>query len=89
MWCNQDVLEFITWLKGHNTEQESETKKVGFYGLDLYSLFTSIHAVIEYLNKLDPEAAAKARRRYACFDRFERDLQDYGFMATYGLSETC
>jgi erythromycin esterase-like protein len=89
MWRNQDVLEFIAWLKGYNDEQEIERQKVGFYGLDLYSMFTSIQAVIQYLEKLDPEAAAKARNRYACFDRFERDLQDYGLMSAYGLSKNC
>lgn len=88
MWRNHDVLQFIEWLHGYNQEQP-ENRRVGFYGLDLYSLFTSINSVIEYLGRIDPAAAEEAKKRYACFDRFERDLQDYGFMSAYGLSQSC
>jgi erythromycin esterase-like protein len=88
MWRNHDVLQLIEWLHGYNIEQP-ENHRVGFYGLDLYSLFTSIHAVIEYLNRIDPKAAEEAQKRYACFDRFDRDLQDYGFMSAYGLGQSC
>ncbi|MCE3236834.1 MAG: hypothetical protein K0Q50_3026 [Vampirovibrio sp.] len=88
MWRNVDVLNFITWLQNYNAEQ-LENDRVGFYGLDLYSLYNSIHAVIEYLGNIDPAAAELARERYACFDRFDKDLQDYGFMSAYGLEESC
>jgi len=88
MWRNVDVLNFITWLHNYNAEQ-LENDRVGFYGLDLYSLYNSIHAVIEYLGNIDPAAAELARERYACFDRFDKDLQDYGFMSAYGLEESC
>jgi erythromycin esterase-like protein len=53
--------------------------KVGFYGLDLYSLFTSIDEVLKYLDTVDPVAAKQARVRYGCFDHFERDSQMYGY----------
>lgn len=88
MWRNADVLNFITWLNHYNAER-LENHRVGFYGLDLYSLYSSIQAVIDYLSNIDPRAAEQARNRYACFDRFDRDLQDYGFMSAYGLEETC
>ena len=56
--------------------------KAGFYGLDLYSLYRSIHEVISYLDRVDPAAAARARQHYACFDHFsEDDAQVYGFAA--------
>lgn len=88
MWRNLDVLDFISWLKGYNDEL-LPTEKIGFYGLDLYSLYTSIGVVIGYLEKVDPEAVEKAKQRYACFDRFEQDLQEYSLMSAYGLSKDC
>jgi erythromycin esterase-like protein len=89
MWRNTDVLDFIEWLRDHNYGLGDQAMKVGFYGLDLYSLFTSIEAVLAYLDKVDPEAAQRARFRYSCFEDFGEDTQAYGFAATFGLSETC
>jgi len=64
-------------------------KKVGFYGLDLYSLHASMGAVLGYLDKVDPEAARRARYRYACFDHFGEDTQAYGYAATVGMTPGC
>src|SRR5205814_5330722 len=61
----------------------------GFYGLDLYSLHTSIEAVLNYLNKIDPAAARRARLRYACFDHFGQDPQQYGLATVAGGAEPC
>jgi erythromycin esterase-like protein len=63
--------------------------KVGFYGLDLYSLFTSIREVLSYLDKVDPEAARRARYRYSCFQDFAEDSQAYGYIASFDLSRSC
>src|SRR5882762_10282637 len=57
MWRNADVLDFIGWLRMHNDALRNSANKVGFYGLDLYSLHASIEAVLGYLAKVDPEAA--------------------------------
>src|SRR2546426_12654352 len=57
MWRNADVLEFVAWLREHNDRAGDPVRKVGFYGLDLYSLHASIAAVLEYLDKADPEGA--------------------------------
>ena len=62
---------------------------MGFYGLDLYSLHSSMAAVIDYLDKVDPEAARRARHRYACFDFYGDDPQAYGFAATLELGHSC
>jgi erythromycin esterase-like protein len=62
---------------------------VGFYGLDLYSLFSSIEAVIGFLEQVDPEAAKRARYRYGCFEDFGEDSQAYGYAAEFGLSQSC
>jgi erythromycin esterase-like protein len=89
MWRNTDVLEFIEWLRGHNDALAPDLPKVGFYGLDLYSLHTSIEAVLRYLHKVDPAAADRARYRYGCFDHFGEDTQAYGYAASFGLAESC
>ena len=89
MWRNIDVLDFVEWLRDHNDALSDQARKIGFYGLDLYSLFTSIEAVLAYLDKVDPEAARRARYRYSCFEDFGEDTQAYGYAASFSLSETC
>src|SRR5215216_3326519 len=61
MWRNDLIVDLIEWLRAHG-------HGAGFYGLDLYSLRESMTAVVEYLDQIDPAAAARARRRYGCFD---------------------
>ena len=89
MWRNADVLEFVEWLRDYNDALPSDAPRVGFYGLDLYSLHTSIQAVLGYLDKVDPEGAVRARARYACFDHFGDDPQVYGYATALGLAEPC
>src|SRR5919198_3281517 len=89
MWRNADVLDFVGWLRAHNDQLSQRTRRVGFYGLDLYSLYGSIRAVLSYLDKVDPEAARRARYRYSCFEDFAEDTQAYGYAASFGLSEPC
>ena len=89
MWRNADVLDFIGWLREYNDALTNQANKVGFYGLDLYSLHTSIEAVLAYLNKVDPEAARRARYRYSCFDHFGEDAQAYGYAAGFDLTASC
>ena len=88
MWRNDVVVDFLTWLRERNRDRPLR-ERVGFYGIDLYSLHTSIEAVLAYLTKIDPEGASRARERYACFDRFGDDSQAYGYAATLGLSRSC
>jgi erythromycin esterase-like protein len=88
MWRNRDVLEFVEWMHQHNRLQSSQ-QRVGFYGLDLYSLFSSIEAVIGFLDQVDPEAARRARYRYGCFEHFGEDTQAYGYAAEFGLTPSC
>jgi len=88
MWRNTDVVDFIEWLRKHNDSQP-DAAKAGFYGLDLYSLHASMKAVLKVLEKLDPEAAKRARESYACFDRFGDDAQVYGLLASSGATKSC
>jgi erythromycin esterase-like protein len=89
MWRNADVLDFVGWLRDHNDAAGPGTPQVGVYGLDLYSLHTSMEAVIAYLDKVDPGAAERARGRYACFDLYGDDTQAYGFATAFGLGQSC
>jgi len=88
MWRNAEVLEFVGWLRAYN-DARTENARVGFYGLDLYSLFTSMTVVLDYLDKLDPAAASHARYRYACFEQVGEDPQAYGWAASMDLSASC
>ena len=89
MWRNADVLDFVGWLRTHNDIEKTNRQKVGFYGLDLYSLHASIDAVLTYLGKIDPDAAVRARKRYSCFDHFGKDSQKYGYAVNVGVADSC
>jgi erythromycin esterase-like protein len=87
MWRNADVVAFVEWLREHNEGLPPE-EQVGFYGMDLYALFSSMRAVIDYLRRTDPDAARRAQERYACFDRYSEDPQAYAYVDTFEL-ESC
>src|SRR5438067_10196326 len=89
MWRNADILDLVGWLRTHNERLPLNAPKADVYGLDLYSLYSSISAVISYLEKLDPEAARQARRRYSCFEDFADDPQSYGRTAGLHRSLSC
>lgn len=89
MWRNLDVIGFLEWLREHNAALPAGEPGAGFYGLDLYSLNASINAVLKYLDKIDPEAARRARFRYSCFEDFGENTQAYGYAANYNLEASC
>jgi erythromycin esterase-like protein len=88
MWRNAEVLDFVGWLRSHN-DRAGADGAAGFYGLDLYSLYSSVREVISYLDGVDPAAASRARERYACFEHFAEEGQEYGRAVTLGVSEPC
>lgn len=89
MWQNADILDLVGWLRAHNERHDGNGPKVGVYGLDLYSLQSSIQAVIAYLEKVDPGAAREARQRYSCFEDFGEDPHAYGRTASIDRSLSC
>jgi protein-L-isoaspartate(D-aspartate) O-methyltransferase len=88
MWRNHETRDFVDWLRGWNRARPSE-QRAGFYGLDLYSLHTSIAAVLAYLDDVDPETAALARHRYGCLTPWESDPSTYGYAALTSRYRSC
>ncbi|HSC18256.1 MAG TPA: erythromycin esterase family protein [Rhizomicrobium sp.] len=83
MWRNVEVHDFVLWLRDHN-ERLSAGERVEFRGLDIYSLGSSIAAVLAYLDKNDPEGAKEARRRYGCLTPWQDEPARYGRAVLYG-----
>ncbi|HZJ53672.1 MAG TPA: erythromycin esterase family protein, partial [Myxococcaceae bacterium] len=88
MWRNEDVRLFAEWLRVHNARVEPE-RRAGFYGLDLYSLFTSADAVLRYLADVDPDAVDVARARYGLLTPWQSDPTAYGRAVVTGRFESC
>jgi len=74
MWANEEIFAFSEWLREENAHTR---RRVGLYGLDVYSLWESMEAVVRYLDREDPTAAIEARRAYECFAPFRKDAQRY------------
>ncbi len=89
MWRNADVLDLVGWLRNYNESLPPFETKAGVYGMDLYSLHSSIDSVVHYLEKVDPTAAEKARERYSCFEGYGDDPQSYGMSASMDRSLSC
>jgi erythromycin esterase-like protein len=86
MWANQEIVELIDWLHGYN--QTKSEKKVGFYGLDVYSLWESMEAIVNYLEKIKSPDLEKALRAIECFDPYKRTPENYGVSAAF-YGENC
>ena len=87
MWANEEIAALLGWLRRHNDGLPTE-EKVGFYGLDVYSLWESMEAVIGYLERVDPGAVHAARRAYRCFEPYGEDVQEYA-RATAFVPTSC
>jgi protein-L-isoaspartate(D-aspartate) O-methyltransferase len=89
MWRNHETGRFVEWLRSFNTQRREPGGQAGFYGLDLYSLFTSIRSVLEYLERVDPPAARVARERYSCLTPWQADPHAYARAALSGRYRVC
>lgn len=88
MWSNGEVLSFVKWLKDHN-ENKSENEKVGVFGLDFYSMFSSVKAIVDYLEDIDSDLAETARNRYGCLSPYEGNPASYGAAAMSDQYKNC
>jgi erythromycin esterase len=92
MWANREIVDLIEWLRSHNNKvvekEEEDNKKIGFYGLDVYSLWESLDAVMQYLRKNYPDVMKSAIEAYRCFEPYGRDVEEYA-RATAFIPESC
>jgi protein-L-isoaspartate(D-aspartate) O-methyltransferase len=89
MWRNHETWRFVEWLRTFNAAMPEPARRAGFYGLDLYSLFASIRAVLEYLDRVDPQAGRIARERYSCLTPWQADPHAYGRATISGRYRVC
>ncbi|MGY2082203.1 erythromycin esterase family protein [Blastococcus sp. SYSU DS0539] len=82
MWANDDVVDFCRWLRGHNARLPEEDR-VGFYGIDVYSLWDSMRALVEWLAEHEPDHVGQAKRALACFEPFGEDGAEYAFASRF------
>lgn len=76
MWANAEVVRLMEWLREFNRDL-AEGRRAGFYGLDVYSLWESMDAVLDYLGGVDGDAVTAARRAFACFEPYDYDAEQY------------
>jgi erythromycin esterase-like protein len=87
MWANHEIIELVEWLHRHN-HGLADDRKVGFFGLDVYSLWESLYAILAYLHKADPAALPTAWQALRCFEPYGEDVQDYA-RATRFVPNSC
>jgi erythromycin esterase-like protein len=87
MWANEEIVALVEWLREHNADLPEE-RRVGFYGLDVYSLWDSLYAVMSYLQRTDPSLLPAAWRAYRCFEPYGEDVQQYA-RATAFIPTSC
>lgn len=87
MWANEEMIELVEWLKLYN-DQQAEKSKVGFYGLDVYSLWESLATLTQQLKKYDPDSVEMVEQVFHCFNRYQGNAHEYA-RATYFREATC
>ncbi|HKG69064.1 MAG TPA: erythromycin esterase family protein [Segetibacter sp.] len=87
MWANWEIAALVEWLQLHN-QSLPQRQKTGFYGLDVYSLWESLEAIMKYLEKVDPAALEKAMETFQCFEPYKEDGTSYAY-ATRVVPELC
>jgi erythromycin esterase-like protein len=88
MWANKEVTHLVDWLHAFNQNQKSTNKQVGFYGMDVYSLWESMEAVIHHLEKTGSPDVEKAKQAFECFEPFHRKPEQYGISSAF-YGESC
>lgn len=87
MWANEEVLDFCRWLRAHNAQRDL-ADRVGFHGLDVYSLWESLREILTYLREHDPEQVPLALAAYRCFEPYGEDAQSYAYETRFA-SASC
>ena len=87
MWANEETADLVEWLKQYNDHRGGQ-HKVGFYGIDVYSLWESMEEIINYLENKGSEEVESAKKAFSCFEPYGRDPQVYGMNASF-FSDSC
>ncbi len=87
MWANEEIVALVEWLRRHNDLLPPD-RKVGFYGLDVYSLWESLYAILSYLQRVDPSTLPAAWKAFRCFEPYGEDVQRYA-RATVLVPTSC
>ncbi|MFG2064345.1 erythromycin esterase family protein [Micromonospora sp. NPDC048871] len=87
MWANAEVARFCSWLRAWNVERV-EASRVGFHGLDVYSLWESMQAIFDYLGEEDPASLEAAQEAYRCFEPYGKRVEEYGLASRF-VSARC
>lgn len=87
MWANEEVTDFARWLRSFNMSRD-RNPPVGFHGLDVYSLWESLDAILRYLREHHPSEVDTALEAYLCFEPYHEDPPAYT-LSTRRLSEGC
>nr|WP_262908662.1 erythromycin esterase family protein [Hymenobacter translucens] len=87
MWNNWEVAALVDWLHQHN-RQVPLGQRVGFYGLDVYSLWESLQEIMHYVERQGDGAATAAHRAFRCFEPFSDDPQEYAQHVAF-VSQDC
>lgn len=85
MWANDEITSLVDWLYDYN---RAHSKQVGFYGMDVYSLWESMEAIIQYLEDTQSRDVDKAKQAFECFEPFHRQAEQYGISAAF-YGESC
>jgi erythromycin esterase-like protein len=85
MWANEEIAQLADWMRSYN-EGQALPQQVGFYGMDVYSLWESLERIIAALEKSDPQTAQVAREAYQCFAAYQQDEQAYAEATLRGVS---
>ncbi|MDE5413245.1 erythromycin esterase family protein [Alkalihalobacterium chitinilyticum] len=86
MWANREMVDLIQWLHAYNQQQTD--RKIGFYGIDVYSLWESMEAIVDYLKKIKSPDLDKALQAIECFEPYHRKPENYGISAAF-YGEDC
>ncbi|MFE9957608.1 erythromycin esterase family protein [Micromonospora sp. NPDC005299] len=87
MWANEEVVDFTRWLRDRNARVDA-VERVGFHGLDVYSLWESLREILTWLREHDPDQVPAALAAYRCFDPYDEDPQQYA-LATRLVPHRC
>lgn len=88
MWANKEAEHLVEWLRAFNQHHKTPNQQVGFYGMDVYSLWESMEAIIHYLEKIESPDIEKAKKAFECFEPFHRQAEEYGISAAF-YGESC